>query len=56
MLRINGDDVAVLNQADRAAFLRFGDDMTDKETVRAARKTSIGQERDAPTQTGTHQG
>ena len=33
LLRIDDDDVAVLNQADRATFLSFGYDMTDEETV-----------------------
>src|SRR5215831_15001914 len=42
---VDGDHVAVLEQADRAADLRFGADMADTEAARAAGEAAVGDER-----------
>src|SRR4029077_8744288 len=44
LLRIDVDDIAVLDQADRPAHRRLGPDMADAKSARGARKTPIGDE------------
>src|SRR5688572_1486268 len=44
--RVDRNDVAVLEQADRAADGRFRADVTDAESTRAAREATVGDERD----------
>src|SRR5579883_1478693 len=42
---IDFDDIAVLEQTDRAADCGFGADMTDAEAARAAREATVGDQR-----------
>src|SRR5262245_24877745 len=46
LLRIDADDVAVPEKADRTTELRFGSDMADAEAARGAGEAPVGDEGD----------
>src|ERR1700730_4552994 len=46
LIGVDGDDVAVADQRDRAADSRLGPDMADAEAARRAREAAVGDERD----------
>eukprot|EP00982_Pelagococcus_subviridis_P017416 31537-Pelagococcus_subviridis.AAC.2 len=54
LLRVDLDDVAVLDQADRAAGLRLRADVADDEPVRAAAEAAVGDERAVLPEAGAH--
>src|SRR3546814_2596755 len=43
--RIDGDDVAILDQTDRAADRRLGPDMADAEAARGTGEAAVGDQR-----------
>src|SRR3569623_3738643 len=44
--RVEGDDVAILDQSDRTADSRLRPDMADTEAARRPREAAVGDERD----------
>src|SRR5713226_2905093 len=46
LIRVDGDDVAVAQQRDRAADRRLGPDMADAEAARRAGEAAVGDQRD----------
>mmetsp|Transcript_13416 Transcript_13416/g.57198 ORF Transcript_13416/g.57198 Transcript_13416/m.57198 type:complete len:458 (-) Transcript_13416:380-1753(-) len=56
VLGVDLDDVAVLHQADGAADLRLGGDVSDDEPVRAAGEAAVGDQRALLAEAGAHDG
>ena len=53
LFRINLDDVSILNERDGAAHLSFGRHVSNDKSVRAAAKSTVGEQSAVVTQTST---
>jgi len=56
LLSVDDDGVAVSNKPNGTTLLRLGHDVTDQETVRAARETTVGDQGNVLAEPSTHDG